>query len=507
MDNLLFITILTIFVAAFIGTIIKYRLRDRCLRDFREYLVNIEYLDGRREWGKLKVFHNGMELVYPDPKRDPKEGHLETSLLVHTSQQGTIRALKRFHDELSPENQKRRSRELVRTYNPNVFRRTARRMRNTFNLLRDAFGQAVSQMIGAFKTRGTSTLLATQDARINAAAQQVIVQGGSSYEPMLERHIGQYVVLEVTHNNVSRKNVGVLKDYSDSYVTVLNVPVAEEHDFNLAAGEQLRVNRDFDFRVEVREASNPEGHFFDIEVDFINRSRKSVELVRVEGEGYEESLDISVAEGQSTTFTLRNVPGPPFEDHQEDLLAPETESVPNTNACRVPPLRLWIRCRRYMDLIVNRSIGTVRYGAVPGPGSKSYAPNSPPGIGILEFCGNLRLFPDLEGSVFEIFLEKCEVFVQLLSKSRIFYRDVGANGILLIAIEKQKEGIFCDCQEMHDPPGTFGRGRVNFQETGAFREALALDRYSKLSGARTLQGLPMKLWDSGFPKLRLADRL
>lgn len=350
MDNILIITLLTIFATAFIGTIIKYRLRDKCLRDFRGYLVNLEYHDGRRLWGSLNVFHNGMELTYPTPLRDPADGHLETSALVFQSQMGTVRALKRFHDELSPDNQARRQREVALTQSPGLFRRFWRQLRNVFNLLRDAFGQAVTLFIGTFKKQGASTLLSTQDARINNTAQQVIAQGSAAYEPILERYIGKHVVVEITHNGVTKKNVGLFKEYSDQFLMVLDVPVSEAHAFNLADPEQLRVNRDFDF--EVTQAVDNDT--IQLHVRFHNRSRKSVDLLRVEGAGVEQALNLHVEAAGSTTFELKSISCPPADDE-----------TPNTAPSRamLPPLHLLVSCRRQMDLIVPRAIAVVRHGA------------------------------------------------------------------------------------------------------------------------------------------------
>lgn len=244
MDNILIITVLTIFATAFIGTIIKYRLRDKCLRDFRGYLVNAEHLDGRVIKGQLQVYHNGLELIHPTPiSATDDAAHQEISTLIFQPQMNTLRALKRYHDELSPENQARRSKEVARAYHPGPFRRLWRRLRNLFNLLRDAFGQALSLFIGAFKSRGTSTLLATQDTRINATAQQIIAQGAAAYEPMLERYIGHYVVLEITHNGETQKNVGVLKEYSDAYLTVLNVAVDSGRYMDLIVPRSIGVIR------------------------------------------------------------------------------------------------------------------------------------------------------------------------------------------------------------------------------------------------------------------------
>lgn len=364
MDNVLILTVLTIFATAFIGTIVKYRLRDKCLRDFRGYFVNLEHLDGRRVWGKLQVYHNALELIHPTPILNAKGGHSETSTLLYQSQFGTIRALKRFHDELSPENQARRREEIARTYRPNVFRRAWRATRNLINLLRDALGQAVSVFVGAFKKTGASAVLNTQDARITSTAQQVIAQSGSAYEPILEKYIGRHVVLEIAHDGKSRDNVGILKEYSDAFITVLDVPVAEEHEFNLAAAEQLRVNRDFNFEVTpiVGEPAEDGSRTATLQVSFTNNSRKAVELVRVEGEGYERVLDLSVKQGASASFELQDIALPPIPAaSDEGELAESAASRPPA----FPALNLWVRCRRYMDLIAPRSVGIVRHGADP----------------------------------------------------------------------------------------------------------------------------------------------
>ncbi len=358
MDNILIITVLTIFGTAFIGTIIKYRLRDKCLRDFRGYFVNLEYLDGRRVWGALQVHHNGLELVYPSPILHPNGGHLETSTLLYQAQFGAIRALKRFHDELSPKNQARRRKEIQRTYHPNVIRRCWRRTRNLFNLLRDAFSQAVSIFIGAFKKTGASVVLNTQDARIASTAQNVISQGGASYEPILEKYIGRNVVLEIVHDGKAKNNFGILKEYSDAFITILDVPVLEEHEFNLAAGEQLRVNRNFDFEMHpvFSEADEEGRRFVSLGLEFFNRSRNPVELVRAEGDAYDRALGLTVSSGASMKIDLSNIPVPSSSEEQE--------GAPNAGS-PLPSVRLWVRCRRYMDMIVPRAIGTVRHGAEP----------------------------------------------------------------------------------------------------------------------------------------------
>ncbi|HMP73691.1 MAG TPA: hypothetical protein PKE55_10555 [Kiritimatiellia bacterium] len=357
MDNLLLLTIFTIFATAFIGTIVKYRLRDRCLKEFRGYLVNVEFQDGRRYWGTLSVFHNGLELLYPAPHVDRRDGHRETSALVYQSQYGSVRALRRFHDELSPANQRRREREIRRSDHPNSFRRLARRTRNYVNLLRDAFGQAVSVFIGSFKRTGRSMILNTQDARITATAQQVIAQGASSYEPMLERYIGRRVVLELVQEGNLRRHTGILKEYSDGFLVVLDVPVTEDYRFDLSLSEQLRLNRDYGFALEPssEDATQPSC----VRLAFTNFSRRSVEVLRAVGEGYERRMDVAVGPGERVVLELGDPGCLPGRVTREDGGEDDEELASDG---LVAGVQVEVRCRRTMDLIVPRSMGTIRHG-------------------------------------------------------------------------------------------------------------------------------------------------
>ena len=64
MDAIFYLTIIFIFVAAVTGIFINRRNRDRCLRDFARFNVSVYLKDGRRVWGELEVFSNGLEILY-----------------------------------------------------------------------------------------------------------------------------------------------------------------------------------------------------------------------------------------------------------------------------------------------------------------------------------------------------------------------------------------------------------------------------------------------------------
>ncbi|MDA2926458.1 hypothetical protein MYX78_04375, partial [Acidobacteria bacterium AH-259-G07] len=154
------LTLLVLFASALLGTFLRSRARDRCLKDFEGYQVNIQETAEKRAWGCLIVYANGVELIYQEPQRDA-EGHVETSVVYYTDQLQKVRFIMRAHDELSPSNQERRAAEIRRTYQRSLRSRLARSLWNTINSVRDAVMEALGLVIGRAKSAGRfgSTLL------------------------------------------------------------------------------------------------------------------------------------------------------------------------------------------------------------------------------------------------------------------------------------------------------------------------------------------------------------
>ena len=48
---------------------------------------------------------------------------------------------------------------------------------------------------------------------------------GNAYEPILERYIGQHVVVEIVRGDAVEEEYGILKEYSTKYVELLNVRI------------------------------------------------------------------------------------------------------------------------------------------------------------------------------------------------------------------------------------------------------------------------------------------
>jgi hypothetical protein len=217
------ITIVFIVLTTFVAAFIKKRSRDKCLKDFSENLVTLEETGGKIIWGKLSVENTGLELIYPTKHKD-KKGHDETSYILYKYEYPNIQALIRYHDELSESNKKEREKELKGTYHPTLLRRFKRKIQNVFKTVRDSVMEVVNLLISQAK-KGTpaGAVLTTQDKHVSRIKQELIGSAGTSFEPLLERHIGHRVVLELNKGDKIFEYPGVLKDYTAEFVEVMDV--------------------------------------------------------------------------------------------------------------------------------------------------------------------------------------------------------------------------------------------------------------------------------------------
>ena len=217
------ITIVSIIIFTIMAAFIRGRSKDKCLVDFSRNVVTLEKITGKIIWGKLRVETTGLELTYSIKHKD-KSGHDEASYILYKSEYPNIQALIRYHDELDESNKKRRERELRRTYHPNALRRFRRRVRNFFNILRDSVMDVVNLLIGQAKKKAPGgAVLASQDKYVSKTKEELVKSVETSFEPLLERHIGRKVVLELTKAGKVFEYSGVLKDYTAEFIELMDI--------------------------------------------------------------------------------------------------------------------------------------------------------------------------------------------------------------------------------------------------------------------------------------------
>jgi hypothetical protein len=226
--SVFYLTLLAIFVTAIITTVLAKWARDKCLKFFNGYHVTLERSRGQTSWGKLKVFSSGIEIVYDHPYVDPF-GRRKTSFLFYAQEtEQQLLSMLRYHDELDETSQKRRQKQVHRTFNPGWLRRIWRGVRNLFNTLRDAFNAAIGAVVGQYQRMNpANAVIAAQGQSVTQIGQTLLGRFANAYEPLLEQYIGQPVILDVADpinpNHASVQYAGYLADYTQQFVAIFNV--------------------------------------------------------------------------------------------------------------------------------------------------------------------------------------------------------------------------------------------------------------------------------------------
>lgn len=229
MPDTFLITLVFIGLCTIIGAFVKGRSRDRCLIDFKNSPVSLEMKDGKSIWGRLNVEHTGIELVYDSDYLDEKDGHYERSYILYKNEFSNIELVIKYQDKLSKEEKAHREKALRKYYKPTAIYRIKRRLRNFFNVVRDAIVEVFNLFMGRVRTATPAgAVLSGQDKYVSKIQQQLIPATSTSYEPLLEKYIGKKVVIKMARKEKAVEYCGILKDYSTDFIEILDVKYNEQ---------------------------------------------------------------------------------------------------------------------------------------------------------------------------------------------------------------------------------------------------------------------------------------
>jgi len=235
--NIFWLTIGFIFLTAIIGAVVARRQRDRCLKLIHDYHVTMQMTTGRTIWGDLHVRSQGLELVYDAPYQTAA-GLIKSSYLLYDTEAASLHSIARYVGDLTEQEQRDREVQIRKRTNPTVMRRFGRWGMNWFNTIRDAFTQALSAFIGQIAKSGQSTVVSSQHGQVDTIGKTLLGATGNKYEPLLERHIGKPVVVELTDpTDASKATIelaGYLAEYSAQYIALFNVEHPHRESFELA---------------------------------------------------------------------------------------------------------------------------------------------------------------------------------------------------------------------------------------------------------------------------------
>ena len=234
MDSLT-LTIIFIILSTVIGAFIKGRMRDRCLLDFAGELVNVELKDGKLIWGILRLEATGLELVYKEAYLDKADNHIETSFVLYKNEFSNIRCITCYLDDLDEEAKKKRSRSLKSISNQKGLTRLKRKIRNFFATIRDSVMEVANLLMGrARQVAPVGKVLSGQDKYVSEMQKGVFSSLNTSFEPLLEKHLGKKVILQFSKEGKKIEYPGILKAYTAEFLELMDV------DYRRTEQEQLR---------------------------------------------------------------------------------------------------------------------------------------------------------------------------------------------------------------------------------------------------------------------------
>ncbi len=236
-DISLIITIGAIFLLSLTAAYLRSRTRDRCLKSWEGFHVTLERTNGKLVWGELHVVSTGMEFVYAGSVQD--ERHLESSYLLYASEYAEIQALYRYVADLSDQSKQQRLRDIDSSFHPNPARRLRRDAQNFFGTATDSLNEVIGLVVGRAGKVGGRYIAADGTSSIKSLSGKVLGQVGSIYDPLLERYIGSRVVIELLEGQEVHEHVGILRNYSQDFIEILDVRYPQRRSVAVEAGGRV----------------------------------------------------------------------------------------------------------------------------------------------------------------------------------------------------------------------------------------------------------------------------
>lgn len=220
-DASLLYTVGLIFIATLVGSYLRSRRKDPCLHSFENFHVTIERTDDKIVWGVLEVEPSGLELIYRDNVQDAK--HIESSYVLYGEEYKDIQAIYRYADQLTPENKKRRARDIERSFHPGPVERGKRSLRKFIGTASESINEVLSVLVGRAKKPAGRYINDDNEKSLYRLGENLIGHAGGVFDPLLERFIGQKVVVEMMEDDEVHEHVGIFKNYSPDFIEVLDV--------------------------------------------------------------------------------------------------------------------------------------------------------------------------------------------------------------------------------------------------------------------------------------------
>jgi len=211
-----------IFASALLAAIIKRYTKDPCLRVFHHSFVFLKLRDGRWLAGDLLVYSNSLELRYREAMPLAQKVDL-LSFVIYEQNLDSIDRILRPSPRQGTAARQEWDREICRLQNPSLFRLLRRKLRNLFNMLRDAFAQALVIIFGAVQRRTRLATVTVDETKVGEMGRSLVSVVSNAYEPILEKYLGHPVVVTTVDDTKHFQQSGVLQEYSAKYILTRDV--------------------------------------------------------------------------------------------------------------------------------------------------------------------------------------------------------------------------------------------------------------------------------------------
>jgi hypothetical protein len=382
MDSIFLLTLGFIFLGALFSNVMKWRNKDRVLKDLQGFHNTFEMQNGKRIWGKTQVYTNGMELYFSRSAKN-STGDPINSYVFFRDDIDNIRAIYRSHSELSKEFQLQRRQEVQRVSSPDFFHIVQRKSRIFFNMFNDAIGEALNVFLSRMKGAGAGAVISTQSDYLKKMGTTALSAVGNSYDPILERYINHRVVVALKDDGNYEEFCGFLKEYSSAWLSLLDCKITHIHKIDLDDLARLTLQRDMDFSYTLFDDKGQ----YSLEVRMKYFGTAPLKVLAVKGgdkdievtesaKNYQHKINKTLKRGESLTFTLKKLPSESFEGFNKELLPLKFEmtseerrkgaEIPEGNEAYqrfLPEITLELESTHITDIYMPRTLAVLRHGA------------------------------------------------------------------------------------------------------------------------------------------------
>jgi len=217
-DSGFLITVVLIVFSTLLIAFIQHIKKDKCIKSFKSDIVTVYFNDGKIVKGRMDVENTGFELISVDSDNSDKK-----SYIFYKEEYEQIRFFVRFHADMDQKRSIERMKVIKKTYHPNVFKRISRSIGIFFKIIRDSLMDIFTTFSGKLKT--VNPQYAGNEVYVNKLNKEAVSSIDTTHNPLLEKYIGNKVICSHFFNGKFYELSGILKDYTGSYIELLDVEI------------------------------------------------------------------------------------------------------------------------------------------------------------------------------------------------------------------------------------------------------------------------------------------